>query len=294
MQSRLLLRGRNCLRFLYTQRFQSTTTVKTEEVYIDKLDNESRGIFVLSLNKPKTKNALSKHLVNLLFDKLHELRTNKELRVLILRSAVSGVFCAGADLKERLKMPLNEVEPFVSTLRSLANTIHEFEWPTICAFDGIALGGGLEIGLSCDLRVATESAKLGLVETKLAIIPGAAGTQTLSRLVGPAIAKELIFTARVMDGKEARDYGIVNHVVSQNDKGTAAFEKAVYLANQMLPNGPKALRMAKLAVNKGLEVDFTTGLAIERLCYGQLITTSDRVEGLQAFLEKRPPNYTGD
>lgn len=166
--------------------------------------------------------------------------------------------------------------------------------PTIAALDGVALGGGLEMALACDMRVAASTAKMGLVETRLAIIPGAGGTQRLPRLIGQSLAKELIFTARVLDGIEAHRLGIVNHVQEQNSNGNAAYLKALALAKEILPQGPIALRAAKKAVSAGAQTDLDSALAIEELCYAQVIPTKDRLEGLKAFKEKRPPIYTGE
>lgn len=134
----------------------------------------------------------------------------------------------------------------------------------------------------------------GLVETKLAIIPGAGGTQRLARIVGPAIAKELIFTARVLNGVEATKLGICNHVVEQNQTNDAAYNKAIEIATEILPNGPIGVRMAKKAIDHGLQVDINTGYAIEEACYAQVIPTKDRIEGLNAFAEKRKPKYKGE
>ncbi|KAE8633367.1 hypothetical protein XENTR_v10001862 [Xenopus tropicalis] len=200
----------------------------------------------------------------------------------------------GADLKERAKMHPSEVGPFVTKARALMNEFANLPMPTIAALDGAALGGGLEMAMACDIIVAASSAKMGLVETKLAIIPGAGGTQRLPRAVGVALAKELIFSARVLDGNEAKSLGLVSHVVEQNDAGDAAFKRAVALAREFTPQGPIALRMAKLAINQGIEVDLATGLAIEEACYAQIIPTKDRIEGLLAFKEKRPPRYKGE
>lgn len=178
-------------------------------------------------------------------------------------------------------------------MRHLADQIQNLSIPVISALDGLALGGGLEIALACDLRVASSNSKMGLVETKLAIIPGAGGTQRLPRLINPAIAKELIFTAKIIDGATAREIGLVNHVISQNKSGDAAFLKSLELARAILPLGPVAIQMAKKAINQGLQVDIQSGMAVEEACYGRLIPTTDRVEGLRAFSEKRKPNYTG-
>jgi methylglutaconyl-CoA hydratase len=190
-------------------------------------------------------------------------------------------------------MPREQVGLFVAGLRSLMDQISDLPVPVIGAVDGLALGGGLEMALACDIRVAASDAKMGLVESRLAIIPGAGGTQRLPRLINPAVAKELIYTARVIDGGAAYNLGIVNHVVAQNSSGDAAYLKSLDLAREILPNGPVAVRMAKRAINKGMQVDVGSGLAIEEACYAQLIPTRDRQEGLQAFNEKRKPQYTG-
>ena len=129
------------------------------------------------------------------------------------------------------------------------------------------------MALACDLRVASDDAKMGLVETRLAIIPGGGGTQRLPRLVGPSVAKELIFTARVFNGAEASKLGVVNHSVPQNSEGDAAFQRALSLAEEIIPNGPVGVRMAKIAVNRGSDVDINTGLAIEENCYAQVSNT---------------------
>ncbi|XP_075405872.1 methylglutaconyl-CoA hydratase, mitochondrial isoform X3 [Tenrec ecaudatus] len=200
----------------------------------------------------------------------------------------------GADLKERVKMHSSEVGPFVSKARAVINEIANLPVPTIAAIDGLALGGGLELALACDIRVAAASAKMGLVETKLAIIPGAGGTQRLPRAIGMSLAKELIFSARVLDGQEAKAIGLISHVLEQNKEGDAAYKKALDLAREFLPQGPVAMRVAKLAINQGMEVDLVTGLAIEEACYAQTIPTKDRLEGLLAFKEKRPPCYKGE
>jgi len=166
--------------------------------------------------------------------------------------------------------------------------------PVIAAIDGVALGGGLEMALACDLRVVADNAKVGLTETKLAIIPGGGGTQRLPRIVGPAIAKELIYTARILNGIEAHRLGLANHCVPQTETGDAAYQRALKLAQEILPNGPIGVKMAKNAITKGVEVDLATGLAIEEACYAQVIPTTDRIEALNAFREKRKANFKGE
>ncbi|XP_071587547.1 methylglutaconyl-CoA hydratase, mitochondrial isoform X8 [Heliangelus exortis] len=178
----------------------------------------------------------------------------------------------GADLKERAKMHSSEVSSFVSKARATINEMANLPVPTIAAIDGAALGGGLELALACDIRVAASSAKMGLVETKLAIIPGAGGTQRLPRTIGVSLAKELIFSARIVDGEEAKSIGLISHVVEQNEAGDAAYRRALALAKEFLPQGPVAMRVAKLAINQGMEVDLVTGLAIEEACYAQILS----------------------
>ncbi|XP_017598218.1 PREDICTED: methylglutaconyl-CoA hydratase, mitochondrial [Corvus brachyrhynchos] len=252
------------------------------------------GIVVLGLNRSHAKNALSKNLVKMMSKAVDALKSDKKVRTVIFRSEVPGIFCAGADLKERAKMHSSEVSSFVSRARATINELANLPVPTIAAIDGTALGGGLELALACDIRVAASSAKMGLVETKLAIIPGAGGTQRLPRTIGVSLAKELIFSARIVDGEEAKSIGLISHVVEQNEAGDAAYRRALALAKEFLPQGPVAMRVAKLAINQGMEVDLVTGLAIEEACYAQTIPTKDRIEGLLAFKEKRPPRYKGE
>ncbi|KAM9642582.1 methylglutaconyl-CoA hydratase, mitochondrial isoform 3-T9 [Trichechus inunguis] len=235
------------------------------ELRVRYLEEENRGIVVLGINRAHAKNAISKNLIKMLSKAVDALKSDKKVRTIIVRSEVPGVFCAA-------NLPV----------------------PTIAAIDGLALGGGLELALACDIRVAASCAKMGLVETKLAIIPGAGGTQRLPRTIGMSLAKELIFSARVLDGQEAKAIGLISHVLEQNKEGDAAYRKALDLAREFLPQGPVAMRVAKLAINQGMEVDLVTGLAIEEACYAQTIPTKDRLEGLLAFKEKRPPRYKGE
>ncbi|XP_007967915.1 methylglutaconyl-CoA hydratase, mitochondrial isoform X2 [Chlorocebus sabaeus] len=243
-----------------------SSEMKTEdELRVRHLEEENRGIVVLGINRAYGKNALSKNLIKMLSKAVDALKSDKKVRTIIIRSEVPGIFCAA-------NLPV----------------------PTIAAIDGLALGGGLELALACDIRVAASSAKMGLVETKLAIIPGGGGTQRLPRAIGMSLAKELIFSARVLDGQEAKAVGLISHVLEQNQEGDAAYRKALDLAREFLPQGPVAMRVAKLAINQGMEVDLVTGLAIEEACYAQTIPTKDRLEGLLAFKEKRPPRYKGE
>ena len=222
----------------------TSQTDETKEVIIKYLDGKDNGIAVLGLNRPEARNAFGKTLVSQLSDAISTIRKDNKVRVLILRSLVPKIFCAGADLKERMRMESSEVTSFVSTLRDLMNHTESLPVPVISAIDGSALGGGLELALATDIRTAASEAKMGLVETKLAIIPGAGGTQRLPRIVGPAKAKELIFAARVVDGEEAHKIGLVNQVVPQNKNEDAAYQAALSIAREILPNGPIGVKYA--------------------------------------------------
>ncbi|PLW31183.1 hypothetical protein PCANC_11139 [Puccinia coronata f. sp. avenae] len=249
------------------------------------------GITYLNLNRPEAKNAISMELLNQMFTCLGKVRFDGT-RVLILKSSVPGSFCAGADLKERRNMSKVEVSKFLHDLR---NTLHELDtlpMPTIAAIDGPALGGGLELALACDLRVAGPGAtKLGLTETKLGIIPGAGGTQRAARLLGISRTKDLVFGAKILDARQALEIGLVDYV---SDASISAADHASEVARGILPNGPVAIKAAKLAINRSIEVDLETGLDFERQCYNTVLETKDRLEGLKAFNEKRKPRFTGE
>ncbi|WP_432806599.1 enoyl-CoA hydratase [Mesobacillus maritimus] len=254
-----------------------------------KLEKRSDGVAIVTLNRPEAANALSKKMLIDFQSILAELKLDNEVRVVILTGAGDKAFCAGADLKERRGMTDTEA---IQTVRLIGATITEVEalpQPVIAAINGVAFGGGLELALACDLRVGANEAKVGLTETSLAIIPGAGGTQRLPRLIGPGKAKELIYTAQRLTAEEAETIGILEYAVPW----AQLMDKAVKLAKAMAKNGPLALVQAKKAINKGLEVDLATGLKIEELAYDVLIPTEDRIEGLTAFAEKRPPEYKG-
>ena len=182
----------NCVQFLATR--------VTPEVDLRPLTSKDQnGILLMSLNRPSAKNALSKNMAQQMLNRLNEVNSSyPQARVLILRSLVPGIFCGGADLKERLAMREEEVEPLVDQLRLIGQKLAEIPFPTIAALDGHALGGGFEMALACDLRVAAENSRMGLVETRLAIIPGAGGSQRLPRLIGISKSKQMIYTAQVL------------------------------------------------------------------------------------------------
>ncbi|XP_037025338.1 methylglutaconyl-CoA hydratase, mitochondrial-like [Bradysia coprophila] len=257
-------------------------------------DDKHQGIAIIGMNKPDTRNAFNTSMISNLTGAVDVLARDKSVRVVIVRSLLPDVFCAGADLKERANFTVIQMQRWHASLRGLLKNIEQLPMPVIGAVDGAALGGGLELALACDIRTASSTAKIGLVETKHAILPGAGGTQRLPRIVGPAIAKELIFTARILNGTEATKLGICNHVVEQNSENDSAYKKAIDIATEILPNGPVGVRMAKRAIDQGLQADINTGYLVEEACYAQTIPTADRLEGLKAFAEKRQPRYKGE
>uniref|UniRef100_A0AAR2JEA0 Enoyl CoA hydratase domain containing 2 n=1 Tax=Pygocentrus nattereri TaxID=42514 RepID=A0AAR2JEA0_PYGNA len=244
--------------------------------------------------RQRARNSLGHVFVGQIRELVSGLQHDSAARVVIFRSLVPRVFCAGADLKERAQMSNSEAELFVHGLRSLMNEIAALPMPTIAAVDGFALGGGLELALACDLRTMAYTAQVGLIETTRGLLPGAGGSQRLPRAVGFAKAKELIFTGRHVGGQEALELGLVNRAVPQNESGDAAHREALNLAREILPQAPVAVRMAKAAINRGIEVDIASGMAIEGMCYARVIPTRDRQEGMAAFIEKRTPRYTGE
>jgi len=257
----------------------------TKLVHYQVIDDK---IAVVTLNRPQAANAMSHQLLNDLNDVINKLEQNKQIVCTIIVGAGDRVFCAGADLKERKGMSDDQVIQAVQYIGQTVMRIENLPMPVIAALNGVAFGGGLELALACDLRIATEHVKLGLTETSLAIIPGAGGTQRLPRLIGLGQAKRLIYTAARLTAKEALDIGLIEHVCENN-----VLDEALRLAKKIANNGPIALKQAKIAIDQGMQTDLQTGLMIEHLAYKDTIPTEDRLEGLQAFREKRKPQYKG-
>ncbi|GJJ72916.1 methylglutaconyl-CoA hydratase [Entomortierella parvispora] len=277
-------------------RFISTSTPapahsEGKECFLERLSGDDQGIAVINFNRPKAFNALSRKFVGEFRAALQELRYDQDARVVIVRSLVEGAFCAGADLRERSTMNATEVKQFLASLRDSFRELETLPIPTIAVIDGAALGGGLEMALCCDMRVGggNKKVKIGLVETKLAIIPGAGGTQRLPRLIGIPKAKELIYSSKILNSAAAKEMGILNHAVTED----SGYNKALEVAREILPMGPVAIRMAKSAIDKGTQFEIDSGLEYEQACYAQIMPTEDRLEGLASFREKRKPNYKG-
>ncbi len=257
-----------------------------EQVLI--LEDRQDQVAVLTLNRPEVMNSFNFEMLRALRLRMETLHFDPEIRVVIVTGA-GKAFCAGADLKERATLSEAQVREFIYTIRNLFTFIEYMNKPVIAAINGIALGGGTELALACDIRIASESASMGLTETRLAIIPGAGGTQRLPRIVGRGKAKELIFTGRRVDSQEAAAIGLINKACSHE----SLMEECRAMAAMICETGPIAIQQAKYAINYGLETDLHTGLAIESNAYWITVPTEDRLEGLSAFREKRKPVYKG-
>lgn len=246
-------------------------------------------IAILTLQRAAAANALSLALLDELNEHLAWLETDRSIYTVIITGEGSKVFCAGADLKERIGMDDEQVLKTVTYIGETITRIENLPMPVIAAINGVALGGGLELALASDLRYASRTASMGLSETGLAIIPGAGGTQRLPRLVGIGEAKRMIYTAERISAAEAKERGLIEEIC--ND-GTVLAE-ALSTAEQICANGPVAIRLAKQAINQGFDRSIEEGLELEHTRYKQILHTEDRAEGLRAFSEKRPPKYTG-
>lgn len=254
------------------------------------LVKEKDGIMYLTLNRPESMNSFNFELLGALTEQVHSVQFRKDVRVIIITGAGEKAFSAGADLKERATLTDTQVREFIYIIRNLFTFIESLNKPVITAINGIALGGGTELALACDIRIASTHASMGQTETRLAIIPGAGGTQRLPRIVGRGLAKELIFTGRRVDAKEALSIGLVNKICPPDQ----LMEECMTMASLICETGPIAIEQAKYAINRGIETDIHTGLAIESNAYWLTIPTKDRLEGLAAFREKRKPVYKGE
>lgn len=244
------------------------------------------NIGILSINRPDALNALNSIVLDELNEAIDVINNDEDVHVIIL-TGEGRAFVAGADIGEMKNMNPIEARAFAEKGLSLFRKIELLEKPVIAAINGFALGGGCELSMSCDIRIASEKAKFGQPEVGLGITPGFAGTQRLSRLVGIGRAKELIFTCDIISAEEAYRIGLVNKVVPGQELMTSAIE----MANKILSKSQLAIRYANAAINRGIETDLDTGMAIEKDLFGLCFATEDQKEGMGAFLEKRTPNY---
>lgn len=250
---------------------------------------QHNNLAYVTLNRPEALNAFNYEMLRKLGDIAESIRINPDIRVVIFTGAGEKSFSVGADLKERKTLTELQVKRNIYKIGEVFSAIENLPQPTIAMLNGYAFGGGTELALACDFRIAADDIQLGLTETSLAIIPGAGGTQRLPRLVGETKALELILTAKRLRADEALTCGLVTKVTTRE----ALKVETESFAALMLANGPIALQQAKFAVKHGMNVDLQTGLNIERKAYEMTIPTEDRIEALNAFSEKRKPVFKG-
>jgi enoyl-CoA hydratase len=242
---------------------------------------------IVKMNRPEALNALNMETLLELSRAMHNLSfENENIRVIIL-TGEGKAFVAGADIAEMKDMLPLKAREFSQLGQRVFHFIATQEKPVIAAVNGFALGGGCELALACDIRIASDKAKLGQPEINLGIIPGFAGTQRLSRLVGVAKAKELIFTGDMIDAPTALSIGLVNQVVPADQLMTVCLE----LANKIASKGPTAIKLAKTVINQGIQANLSTGSSYEKEAFGLCFATGEHKEGMSAFLEKRKPNW---
>jgi enoyl-CoA hydratase len=247
------------------------------------------GIAIVTIDNQPALNALSGPVLSQLDQTFTALAKNQEVKGVIITGGGEKSFVAGADISEFLKVTGDTAVEFMTRGQRIFNKIESFDRPVIAAINGFALGGGNEISLCCDIRIAAENAIFGQPEVNLGIIPGYGGTQRLPRLIGPGKAKEVIFADERINAQEALRIGLVDRVVPKGQ----AVEEAKKLLKKIITKGPLAIKMAKKAINEGLKMSLREGLDLEAECNGVCFSSEDKDEGAKAFLEKRPANFKG-
>lgn len=250
---------------------------------------KSGGIALLTLNSPQTMNALTASLLTEISDAFDEIEADDGL-VAVIVTGTGKSFIAGGDISAMKNMSPEEAMRYSETVTTTFGKMASSKKIYIAAINGYALGGGSEFALACDLRIASENAKFGFPEVTLGVIPGGAGTQRLSRLVGTGKAKELILTAATIKADKALIIGLVNKMV----QGEQLIDEAYAMAETLLKAGPVALGYAKECIDRSEEISLSAGIAYEREKFGKCFDTADRREGMSAFLEKREARFTGN
>lgn len=251
---------------------------------------KEEGIARVTINRPEVRNALNRAVRQELRKVVEDIENDKDIRVAILTGAENKAFISGADVTEFKEATPMMIQEFTSTLgQQLFTDVENLRVPVIAMINGYCLGGGLELALCCDIRIASENAKLGQPEINIGIFPGGGGTQRLPRLIGWGKAKELIYTGKIIDAKEAERIGLVDMVVPQD----RLEEEVKQLATTIAGKSPLIMGLVKKVINRGMHTDLTTGLAYERANFALCFTTEDHIEGITAFLEKRKPEFKG-
>jgi len=245
-------------------------------------------VALVTLDRPEALNALNREMLEDLQRIFTDLDADPGLRAVVLTGS-GKAFVAGADIKEMADFTLDQARAFAQAGQRVMDLIAGFPQPVIAAVNGFALGGGCELALACDFRLASEKAKAGQPEVNLGVIPGFGGTQRLARLVGPAAAKRLLFTGEIIDAAEALRIGLFNEVVAPE----ALVGRALEVANLIASKGPGAVTLCKQVVDHGLDMPLAEGLCLETDRFARCFATADQKEGMAAFIEKRPAQFTG-
>lgn len=253
-----------------------------------KWDIDDEGIAQVVLNRPKSLNALNLEMFSELDSLFDELKKNNRVRVVIITGEGDKAFAAGTDINMMKGLQVSEVMERALLVYRAQGKIENFPYPVIAAINGVALGGGCELAMACDIRIASASARFAQPEINLGIIPGGGGTQRLARLVGIGRARELVYSADIIDARRAYEIGLVNQVVAPEELLTAARRMALRIAGKSLP----ILSLAKQAINTGYDLDLDIALQLEMNCFKACFETHDQLEGMQAFAERRPPVFT--
>lgn len=247
------------------------------------------GMATITINRPQAMNAMNEETIPEILSRLEDAEKDENVRVIVITGAGEKAFCAGLDLKPMRDINVIKAVEMSRRGQKLTLAIEEVGKPVIAAINGYALGGGLELAMACDIRIASEKARIGQPEVNVGLIPGWGGTQRLPRLVGKGIAKELIFTGKMIDAKTAERIGLINVVVPPDELMSTVEE----LTKVIMSKPPIAIRLAKELINSSIETDQGTGLVHEAEAFGILSSTEDYREGVSAFIEKRKPEYKG-
>jgi enoyl-CoA hydratase len=251
---------------------------------------EKKGrLATITINRPKVMNALNTQLAGEMRDALSDAEADEDIRAIVITGAGDRAFCAGADIGELAVLGGIEARDFSLLAQSLTTQIERVRKPVVAKINGLCLGGGNEVAMSCDFRIASDKASFGQPEINLGIIPGMGGTQRLTRLIGRTKAIEMDMLGEMIPAAEAHRLGLVNKVVPADELDKAVDE----LAEKLGSKGPVALGMVKLAVNNGMDMDLNRGLYYEAECFGAACGTEDAKEGTKAFMEKRKPEFKG-